>query len=138
MTTTDAARTVTNFAKLSDLILNGDIGDTATESGDRHVATYTLTDVCDGEDSHVDRTVLVDELTTRHYGRPEYVGRPGYVFRSVLTQSQRVGASRKEGYTVVSRVVDMSARMHLIAQEDAKRFSAKRLQEVHARAAAVQ
>lgn len=124
------------FRNMADFINNAIVGDTFTDNGDRTVTTYNVVEVAEIPTiagSVRDRVLVVNKVTTRHYGRADYAGRPEKCYRSVATIRDRVGVvNRENGYAFISWVQGESKGSYLVAKEDAARFSAKKMAEIHA------
>lgn len=117
-----------SFDSASDFVANGQVGDWwehAGRDGRSIDRSYIRERVSDTE-------VRVDRVTTIYHGRAEYYGRPEYVFHSKMWSNDTM---KDEGGYVVTKMIISLARgevPELLAQLDAKRFSAKKLNEVHA------
>lgn len=92
------------------------------------LASYENTD----RDEPVTVEVVVD-LTTRHFGRAEYVGRPDKVYLSSLGYEKRTRHTGHPRHTTHEYGL-YSQKTALVGREAAPRFSAKTLAAVHAQA----
>ena len=118
------------FRGMADFINNGIVGDSFTDNGDRIVTTYNVVEVPETQTiagSACDRVLVVNKVTTRHYGSPQKC------YRSVATIRDKVGVDNREnGYAFVSWAQGESEGSCLFLKVDAARFSAKKMAEIHA------
>lgn len=125
------------FVSLTDFVLTAAPGDVFTETKNRSTSTYTALateGVTDSLMERCDKVISVDIVTTSHYGRAEYVGRPDYCYLTYRTVSEPIGVTRFEtgGSSVTRRYALQHSNQYLMGREDAKRFSAKTMAAIHA------
>lgn len=102
--------------------------DTTFDAGKRRVTTEWM--LASREIEHRGRLAvecIVITLTTHHYGKAEYAGRPDRVYRSVLTWEKRT----RDGMWVTTSFGVYSQQSAVVLQEDAPRYSAGQIQRHH-------
>lgn len=121
------------YANLTDYLTHAAPGDRFTEHRDRSITTHVFIE----RDTHPDADEeggTVHSIVTHHYGKAEYVGPPEYCFQSYVQTLPMSAKPLEAGRSVITRAYAPQHPATGLGRIEAKRFSAKRLQEAHAAA----